>query len=86
MLEQQNKVMLEIIAPLHNNNRFVMLHITLPSENRNNGGVFIYNYLGEGEDESNLIDKMWRNKFFWIFYQKQVLLKDNVYMGIKIRV
>ena len=40
-------------------------------------------YLGKGEDESNLIAKLWWAKFCGIFYQKYVLLKDNVYMIIK---
>ena len=75
--------MSEIIVYLHNNGYFVILDITLPSQDRNNGWVFIYNYLSKGEDENNLIAKMWWAKFFGIFYQKQVSLKDNVYMGIK---
>ena len=61
VFEQQQKVMSEIIVPLYNNGHFLILHITLPSQERNNGGVFIYNYLGKGEDESSLIAKMWAN-------------------------
>ena len=70
VFEQQNKVMSEIIVPLHNISHFVMLHFTLPSQDRNNGGVFIYSYLVKGEDESNLIAQFWGAKFFGIFYQK----------------
>ena len=47
--------MLEIIVPLPNNGHFVIFHVILPSQDRNNGGVFIYNYIGKGEDKSNLI-------------------------------
>ena len=75
--------MLEIIVPLHNNGHFLMICVILLSQDRNHGGVFIYKYLGKGEDESNLISKMRWAKFFGIFYQKQALLKDNVYMGVK---
>ena len=75
--------MLEIIVPLNNNGHFVTLHVILPYQDKHNGGVFVYNYLVKGEDKINLTAKMWWAEFFGIFYQKQILLKDNVCMGIK---
>ena len=64
--------MLETIAPLHNNGHFVMLHVILQSQDKNNGGGFIYDYLPKETDENNLIPKMWWAKFFGIFYNKSI--------------
>ena len=62
-----------------------MIDVILPSQERKNGEVFIYGYLGKRVNESNLRAKIWRAKFFGIFYNKQVLLNGNVYMGVKDR-
>ena len=80
--EQQQQVVSEIIVPLHNNGHFVMLHVILPYKDKKNGGGLIYDYLPKETDENNLISKMWWAKFVGIFYQKQVLLKYNTYMGV----
>ena len=38
VLEQQQKVMSEIIVPLHNNIHVAMFDVIFPSQDRNNGG------------------------------------------------
>ena len=75
--------MAEVIVPLHNNGHFVMLDVILPSQERNNGEVFIYDYLGKVVNERNLRANLGWAKFFRIFYKRQVLLNANVYIGIK---
>ena len=79
---ERKKCMSQVIVTLHNNGHFFILHITVPSWDKKNGGGFIYDCLPKQVDAYNLIFKMRWAKFFGIFYQKQVLIKDIVYMGV----
>ena len=68
MFAQNKKIMSEAIFHVHNNDHYIMLDIILPSTERSNGEVFLYDYLNKGVNKNNLRAKMWSAKIFVIFY------------------
>ena len=61
----QNKiVMSEVIVPIQNNGHFGRIVVILPSVERANGELFIYDHLDKGVNENNLRKNM-VDKIHW---------------------
>ena len=69
MFIQKKKVITQVVVPIHNNGRFIIIDFFLPFIKRAHGEVIIFDYLNKGVNQTNLRAKIWHAKFFSIYWK-----------------
>ena len=58
VFQEKKKIIFHGVVPIHNDNNFVILDVSLPCDKRPDGQVTIYYYLDSGDKAKNLSAKM----------------------------
>ena len=81
--QRKKEMISHFVVPMHNDNHFVILDVSLPTDKRPNGQVTLYDYLISGDNAKNLNTKMWWAKYFGIYHKGEKTVGVQKYMGIR---